>query len=181
MKALICGAGIAGLALAQRLQAHGWEVCLVEHASGPRQQGYMLDFIGPGYDAAEAMGVLARLQQVAYPVDQVTYVDRSGRRRARIDYRPFARLLNGRLLTIMRPDLEAALREAVADHVDLRFGYSVATIDHSPTGVSVALTDGTRIEADVLVGADGVHSAVRRLVFGPEEPFLRYLGFHAAA
>src|ERR1041385_3251304 len=66
MKALIVGAGIAGLASAQRLQSHGWEVLIVEHARGPRGQGYMLDFFGPGYDAAKAMGVLPRLKEVAY-------------------------------------------------------------------------------------------------------------------
>jgi 2-polyprenyl-6-methoxyphenol hydroxylase-like FAD-dependent oxidoreductase len=70
MKVLICGAGIAGLALAQRMQSHGWEVCIVEQAPGPRRQGYMLDFIGPGYAAAEAMGVLPRLKRVAYRLER---------------------------------------------------------------------------------------------------------------
>jgi deazaflavin-dependent oxidoreductase (nitroreductase family) len=181
VKVVICGAGIAGLTLAERMQTHGWEVCVLEHAPGPREQGYMLDFIGPGYDAAEAMGVLSRLKQVAYRVDQVAYVDRYGRRRARIDYTPFARLLRGRLLSIMRPDLETALREQLTDRVDLRFGCSMTAIDNSPAGVGVTLADGTRVDADVLVGADGIHSTVRRLTFGPEEQFFRYLGFHAAA
>ena len=181
MKVLICGAGIAGLALAQRMQSHGWEVCIVERAAGPRDQGYMLDFIGPGYDAAEAMGVLPRLKRIAYRLDQVAYVDRNGRRRARIDYAPFARLLNGRLLSLMWPDLETALREELTDRVDLRFGCSVAAIDNAPTGVRVTLTEGTRVAADLLVGADGIHSTVRRLIFGPEEHFFRYLGFHSAA
>lgn len=181
MNVLICGAGIAGLALAQRMQAHGWEVCIVEHAPGPRSQGYMLDFIGLGYDAAEAMGVLPRLKDVAYRLDQVAYVDREGRQRARIDYRPFARLLSGRLLSIMRPDLEAALRQELTDRVDLRFGCSLTEIDNTPSGVSVRLTDGTRVDADLLVGADGIHSTVRRLIFGPEEQFFRYLGFQSAA
>jgi 2-polyprenyl-6-methoxyphenol hydroxylase-like FAD-dependent oxidoreductase len=181
MKMLICGAGIAGLALAQRMQNHGWEVWIVEHAPGPRSQGYMLDFMGSGYDAAEAMGVLPRLERVAYQLDEVAYVDRKGRRRGRLDYTQFARLLDGRLLSILRPDLETALREELTDRVNLRFGCGVAGIDNSPSGVSVTLTDGARVDADLLVGADGIHSTVRRLVFGPEEQFFRYLGFHAAA
>jgi deazaflavin-dependent oxidoreductase (nitroreductase family) len=181
VKALICGAGIAGLALAQRLQSHGWEVLIVEHARGPRGQGYMLDFFGPGYDAAKAMGVLPRLKQVAYPVEQVAYVDRNGRRRARLDYALFARIVNGRLLSLTRPDLETALREEVKDRVELRFGCSISAIENSPTGVTATLTDGSRVDADLLVGADGIHSTVRRLIFGPEEEFFRYLGFHTAA
>ena len=56
-RAIIVGAGIAGLALAHRLDRHGWRVVVLERAAGPRPQGYMIDFFGPGYDAAEAMGV----------------------------------------------------------------------------------------------------------------------------
>ena len=125
MKVLICGPGIARLALAQRMQSHGWEVCIVELATGPRDQGYMLDFIGPGYDAAEAMGVLPRQQEVTYRRDEVAYMHRHGRRRERLDYTPFARLLKGRLLSIMRPHLGTVLREEVTDHVDFHFGCSV--------------------------------------------------------
>src|ERR1051325_3410733 len=181
VRVVIVGAGIAGLTLAQRMQHHGWEVCLIERAPGPRTQGHMLDFMGTGYDAAEAMGVLPRLQRLAYPVDQVAYVDRNGRRRARIDYRPFARILKGRLLDIMRPDLESALREQLTGRVDLRFGRSVSAVDNSRTGVQITLTDGTRLDADLLIGADGIHSTVRELVFGEEQQFFRYLGFHTAA
>lgn len=56
MKAVVCGAGIAGLALARQLSTRGWDVVVVEKAPGPRTQGYMIDFFGAGYDAAEAMG-----------------------------------------------------------------------------------------------------------------------------
>jgi 2-polyprenyl-6-methoxyphenol hydroxylase-like FAD-dependent oxidoreductase len=86
MSSFEMGAGIAGLALAQRLQSHGWEVLVIERAPGPRKQGYMMDFFGPRYDATEAMGVLLSLRRVAYRVGEVLYVDRNGRRRARLDY-----------------------------------------------------------------------------------------------
>lgn len=185
MKAVICGAGIAGLALAQRLNAHGWDVVVVEKASGPRQQGYMIDFFGPGYDAAERMGVLPRLAELGYEIEEASYLDEAGRRRAGVNFASFARAVNGRLLSIMRPDLELALRERVTDSagrgVELRFGRSIARIDNASDGVRVTLDDGTVIDADLLAGADGIHSAVRGMVFGEEPRYLRYLGFHTAA
>lgn len=181
MQAVICGAGIAGLALAQRLDLLGWDVVVVEKSPGPRRQGYMIDFFGPGYDAAEAMGVLPRLIELGYQVGEVSYLDGSGRRRARVDFGRFARSVNNRLLSILRPDLELALREQVVDGVQLRFGCSITRIENASDGVRVTLTDGTALDADVLVGADGVHSTVLRMVFGEEERYFRYLGFHTAA
>ena len=181
MRALVCGAGIAGLALAQRLVTHGWDVTVLERAAGPRDQGYMLDFFGLGYDAAEAMGLLPRLRELSYEVDEVRYVDETGRRRASLAYGRFARLVDGRLLSLMRPDLERVLREDVEGDVDLRFGCTVATVEPRVDGVRAVLTDGTAVDADLLVGADGVHSSVRRMIFGEESRFFRYLGLHTAA
>ncbi|MQA24504.1 MAG: FAD-dependent oxidoreductase [Micromonosporaceae bacterium] len=181
MKAVICGAGIAGLALAQRLDSIGWDVVVVELADGPRTQGYMIDFFGLGYEAAEKMGVLPRLRELGYQVEAATYVDSDGRRRGSMDYQQFASVVDGRLLSVMRPDLELALREQVAHRVDLRFGRGIAEIDNRSDGVRVELTDGSTVEADLLVGADGIHSTVRRLVFGEEARYLRYLGLHTAA
>ena len=181
MRALVCGAGIAGLALAQRLVTHGWDVTVLERAAGPRDQGYVLDFFGLGYDAAEAMGLVPRLREVSYRIDEVSYVDGSGRRRARLDYRRFARLVDGRLVSLMRPDLERVLREQVEGDVDLRFGCTVATVEDRVDGVRAHLSDGTVTDVDLLVGADGIHSAVRRMVLGDKSRFFRYLGLHTAA
>lgn len=180
MKVAVCGAGITGLALANKLARDGVDVVVLERAPAPREQGYMIDFFGPGFDAAEEMGLLPRIRELAYRVDEVSLLDERGRRRAAISYTTFARTMRDRLCGIMRPDLERALREQLPSTVDLRFGAGVTAVED--IGDRVRATAGDHVvEADVLVGADGVHSAVRRLVFGQDDRYLRYLGFHTAA
>jgi 2-polyprenyl-6-methoxyphenol hydroxylase-like FAD-dependent oxidoreductase len=181
MRVIICGAGIAGLALAQRLAAQGAEVTVLEKAPGPRAGGYMIDFFGPGYDAAEAMGVLPRILELGYHVDELAYRDEAGRRRAGLRFARFAKAAGGRVISVMRPDLERALREHLPDHVDVRYGSTVTAVDNRADAVTVTLHDGSTLTGDLLVGCDGIHSAVRALVFGPEHEYLCYLGFHTAA
>lgn len=181
MRAIICGAGIAGLSLALRLADHDWDVVVLEKAPAPREQGYMIDFFGPGYDAAEEMGLVDRLTELGYHVEGASWFDAAGRERAALGYAQFENGAGGRVLSIMRPDLELALRERVAGRVEMRFGAEVTEVDSADDGVRVALADGTSLHGDLLVGADGVHSTVRRLVFGPERDYFRYLGFHTAA
>lgn len=181
MRVVICGAGIAGLTLAGRL-AERHDVTIVERAPGPRPHGYMIDFFGPGYDAATRMGLLPALESAGYRVSEAAYLDETGRRRAGLSFDAFAKAVNGHLVSIMRPDLEAVLREHLPDQADLRFGMSPARIDAAPDSVRVTLSDGAVIDADLLVGADGIHSAVRKATFpGTEAGSLRYLGFHTAA
>ncbi|RBQ11657.1 FAD-dependent oxidoreductase [Spongiactinospora rosea] len=178
MRTVICGAGISGLALAHRLAALGGEVVVVERAAGPRPQGYMIDFFGPGLEAVEAMGLLPAFERTAYHYDEGRLVDQKGLRRATIRTKGFSR---GRLLNLLRPDIEAALAENLPPEVELRYGTALTEVADRPDGVAVTLEDGTVLDADLLVGADGIHSTVRRLAFGPEHHYLRYLGLHTTA
>ncbi|MUN61984.1 FAD-dependent oxidoreductase [Kocuria sediminis] len=181
MRAVVCGAGIAGLALAGCLGRQGWDVEVLERAPGPRRQGYMMDFFGPGWDAAEAMGVLEAVRETGHAVSRLSYVDGRGRERAGLPYARFAHALDGRLTSVLRPDLERVLREHARPVAALRFGRAVVDVVARPGGAGVVLADGTLLDADLVVGADGVHSAVRRAVLGPEERFRRFLGCHTAA
>ncbi|MEU3309733.1 FAD-dependent monooxygenase [Nocardiopsis sp. NPDC006832] len=179
--AVVAGAGIAGLALAHRLAHHGWRVTVAERAPGPRPQGYMIDFFGPGYDAARIMGMLPRIRELGHDFDEAVLVDEQGRSRASIGFRRFARAMGGSLVSIMRPDLELALRESLPEGVELVYGAALTGVEERPDGVRVRLSDGRVLEADLLAGADGIHSTVRGLVFGPEEDHLLHLGFHTGA
>ncbi|MDR7382621.1 FAD-dependent monooxygenase [Promicromonospora iranensis] len=177
MRALISGAGIAGLALANRLHHHGWEVHVVERAPGPRTQGYMIDFFGPGFEAITAMGLEPRLRELASPVEEFSYIDDRGRTTVSVDYTLFAKAVDGGMVSIMRPALEQLLRESTAGAVDLRYG---TTVDRVTDGV-VELSDATTLDVDLVVGADGVHSGIRSQIFGPDRGDVRYLGMQTGA
>jgi 2-polyprenyl-6-methoxyphenol hydroxylase-like FAD-dependent oxidoreductase len=156
-------------------------VVLLERASGPSTQGYLIDFFGAGYEAAEAIGVLPAIQEVAHRIGEASLVDQHGRLKADVPYGQIAKALDGRLCSVLRPDLEKVLRDNLPRNVDLRFGTTVSEVSHRGDRVVVTLDDSGELEADLLVGADGIHSTVRALVFGAESQYLRYLGFHSAA
>ena len=122
-----------------------------------------------------------RLRELGYQIQRLDYVDRNGRARASLPFSGFAEVVRGELTSIQRLDLELAIREMLPPTVDLRYGRTVAAVGQSRDAVTVTLDDGQVWEADLLIGADGIHSAVREIVFDPEEEFLHYLGFQVGA
>ncbi len=181
MKAVICGAGIGGLTLAWWLAKDDWDVVIVERSRGLRDEGYMLDFMGSGWDVAERMNLIPRLKELAYDIPTVRWIDESGKAKAVLDYHRFAGLLGGKLISIMRGDLERGLFEALPATVEMRFGQTIDALRTGDDATEVTLSDGTIMKADLVVGADGIHSHVREMVFGEESRFTRYLGYHTAA
>ena len=181
MKILISGAGIAGPTLAWWLAHYGLEPTIVESSPRLRTGGYVIDFWGAGFEIADRMGLLDRIRSQGYMVREVRVVDRDGKTTAGFPAEAFSRMTHGRYTSLPRGDLAATIFAGIAGRVEAIFGDSVDRLQQTAGGVSVTFAGGATRQFDLIVGADGLHSRIRQLVFGPEPRFERYLGYKAAA
>jgi len=154
----------------------------MEREDGLPSEGYMIDFFGPGFDAAERMGLLPALAEVHYPIERFVLVDENGRIGANISYpRLRRRVFGDRHMNFMRGDLVSVLYDRVADRVSMRFGTSPFTLDPEGSTTAVKATRGGTESFDLVVGADGVQSRIRDLAFLSSEAVTVSLRCHAAA
>jgi 2-polyprenyl-6-methoxyphenol hydroxylase-like FAD-dependent oxidoreductase len=181
MKIAIVGAGIAGPTLAYWLWRYGHEPTLIEKAPQLRTGGYVVDFWGGGYTVAERMGLTPELHAAGYVVQELRLVDRNSRKVGGFSAEVFQRSLDGRFATIPRGDLAAMIHRSIDDHVETLFGESVSAITQDDAGVRVTFEHGQSRPFDLVVGAGGIHSPVRDLVFGPGSEFEADLGYRVAA
>ena len=181
MKIAINGAGIAGATLAYWLAKLGHEVLLVEKAPALRVGGYILNLWGLGYDVAEKMGLLPQLQALQHRVDELRMVNRQGRTCGGYPTEVLLRLTEDRLMALARTDIAASIFALLDDRVETLFGDSITAIDDDGERVQIQFDHAPPREVDLVVGADGLHSRVRELAFGPETRFEVPLGCHVGA
>jgi 2-polyprenyl-6-methoxyphenol hydroxylase-like FAD-dependent oxidoreductase len=179
-RALVVGMGVSGMAAATRLHRAGWSVTIVERSRQRRTGGYFVALFGTGQKAARRLGLLDALHDRAGDAASLD-IDRSGRAH------PAMTLADapGKPWMMLRGDVERATFEALPDEVEIRFATSPVGISQDADGADVTLEErsGSRTTErfDLVIGADGIHSTVRRLVFGPDERFIKPLGYMVAA
>lgn len=174
---LISGASIAGPVLAYWLDRYGFDVTVVERASAVRSGGYPIDIRGTALDVIERMGLLTAVQAAHIDSRTLTFMDANSRVIGTIS--PYDLTANEtRDVELPRGALTTLLYELTSNSaVSYRFDDSIDTLDDDGAGVEVRFKSGERRHYDVVLGADGLHSNTRRLVFGPEESFTRDLGY----
>jgi 2-polyprenyl-6-methoxyphenol hydroxylase-like FAD-dependent oxidoreductase len=181
MRVLISGAGIAGPTLAYWLKAGGFEPTILERAPALRNGGYVIDFWGIGYDLAERMGLIGEINRAGYHVRELRIVNDVGHRIAGFGTTVFSELTDGRYVTLPRSALSRLLFGKVKDSVETIFGDEIVALEQQTDFVGITLKQGGERRFDLLMGADGSHSSVRNLVFGPQSQFERQLGYAVAA
>lgn len=181
VRVLISGAGIAGTTLAYWLARYGMQLTLVEKAPRLRTGGYVIDFWGAGFEIAGRMGLLPEINRNGYKVQELRVVNRDGKKISGFPVDAFARITDNRFISLPRGDLAASIFGLLEDKVETIFGDSVARIGQSDSGVHVVFESGVKRDFDLVIGADGLHSRVREIVFGAEKRFEKYLGCKVAA
>ncbi|GAA2866014.1 FAD-dependent oxidoreductase [Actinoplanes cyaneus] len=175
MDVLISGASIAGPALAYWLGRYGHRPTIVEAAPRLRTGGQAVDFRGPLHlGILEKMGVVGALRAVETRGTAMRFVDEHGNRQME-----WPADLAGGDLEVLRGDLAQILCDA-GKETEFLFGDRITALDETPGGVDVTFASGRQRTFDLVIGADGVHSGVRRLTFGPEEQFVKHLGYYVA-
>ncbi|GGQ04220.1 FAD-dependent monooxygenase [Streptosporangium pseudovulgare] len=173
---LISGASIAGPALAYWLTRYGCAVTVVERAPSLRPGGQAVDFKGESQlSVLRRMGILEEVRRHQTGGTDQDIVDAAGRRLAVLPGE-----FTGGDVEILRGDLSALLYERTAGRCEYVFGDSITSLTETAEGVHATFERGAPRTFDLVVGADGIHSNVRRLAFGPESEYVRFLGYHYA-
>src|SRR3954454_19365795 len=175
---LISGAGIAGPALASWLTRSGIAVTVVERAPAPRPGGQAVDLRGAARTVAVRMGLLDEIRSVSLEQHGIAWVRADGSIATRMPVDAFGGEGIVSAIEVLRGDLAEVLHHATVATTEYVFGDSITGLDDDGDGVTVNFENMAPRRFDLVVGADGSHSAVRSLAFGPEEESTRPLGLY---
>ncbi len=178
---LISGAGIAGLTLAWWLKKYGYEPTVVEIKDSLPRGGYMIDFWGAGFDVAEKMGLRSQLGKRHYAIPKLKFVNETGKTTGHFNIEKMRKSVNYRHFNFLRSDLAEVLYDEIKNDVKFIWGTAVKKIEQNEDGVQAWFENGHRSQYNLVVGADGVHSELRKLTFGDEEQYEKYLHYYTAS
>ena len=165
-RVLIAGGGIAGLAAARALHQQGILTSIFERATARVEEGLALNLPGNAIRALAALGLRDQISSLGSPVHRREYRSESGRLLFAVNEEEFwGSTFNSRC--VRRKDLLRVLSDGVPDHA-VRFGRAIDDVRQCSEQVEVNLTDSSLERGDLLIGADGVHSTVRRAIFGDQ-------------
>lgn len=174
---LISGGGIAGATLAHWLLRFGFKPTVVEQAKGQRSSGNVVDIRGPALPIVRSMGLLSALRKLATRATGAEIVDASGARIAGMPGPNATRAGGEDEIEVTRADLASVLLRS-CEGAEVTFDESIIVLTQDAGGVNVRLGSGTERRFDLLIGADGLHSITRKLIFGNSEQFARHLGMY---
>jgi 2-polyprenyl-6-methoxyphenol hydroxylase-like FAD-dependent oxidoreductase len=180
MNILISGASVAGPTLAYWLRRHGFHPTIVERAPALRPGGHAIDLRGPATEVAEAMGIMDAVREAGIGTRGMNYVDETGKRLASMPVELFGGHAIVAEIEILRGDLTKILYAATRDDTEYLFGDRITSLTSHDNGVDVTFEHAEPRTFDLVIGADGVHSGVRALAFGPESEFVHHLGYYMA-
>lgn len=178
---LVSGASVAGAATAFWLGRHGFSVTVVERHRGPRPGGQAIDVRGPALTVLERMGLLGAAQKRRTQIQGSSVVDRDGNELSRdTESTPTGGPIDSPNIELLRDDLVELLYGASQWTAEYLFDDTTTAVQDDGAAVHVTFERAAPRSFDLVIGADGLHSNVRRLVFGPEEDYIERLGTHAA-
>ena len=179
-RVLVSGASVAGPTVGYWLKHYGFDVTIVERAPTVRGGGYPIDVRGTAIDVVERMGLLPALQTSHIRTRLMTFVRPDGKTVGQIKPDDLMGGDEGRDVEVPRGRLSTLLYDATSERIPYRFEDSIASLENGDHSVDVSFRSGRRESFDIVIAADGLHSATRALVFGPEERFSKYLGYSFA-
>ncbi len=178
MDVLISGASVAGPVTAYWLRRYGFRVTVVERASSLRKTGgHAVDLFTPAMDIIERMGLIDQVMDRRTGTERMTVLREGARRPTSVDMAKLMGRISRRHVEIMRDDLGEIVYDATRDDVEYVFGDEITSLDDDG---GVTFAHGSPRRFDLVIGADGLHSGVRKLVFGPETTYATWIGAYIA-